>query len=694
MLTGLLGWAWLGMGLAEDLVIADFEGEDYGRWTVLGTAFGEGPARGTLANQMVVEGFRGRGLANSFFGGDEATGRLISPKFTVRRNYISFLVGGGAFDGKTCMNLMVEGRVVRTATGPNTQPGGSERLDPWTWDVSELRNERVWIEIVDEATGGWGHINVDHIVQTDKPEVMPMVSEKSMKMTQRYLHLPVRQDAANRKVSVLHVGGPVTEFDIKLAGSDPDYWVFLDLGHLTGDTVEVVTKGASVELVGQGDEVPGSDELYREELRPQVHFSSRRGWLNDPNGLVFYDGEYHLYYQHNPYGWEWGNMHWGHAVSSDLIHWKELPIALTPPSYGDMAFSGSAVVDHANTSGFQTWREKVIVAAYTSTGRGECIVYSNDRGRTFQEFEGNPVVEHRGRDPRLLWHEPTRQWVMLLYNEDEGQERGITFYTSPDLKEWTYRSRVDGFYECPDLFELPVDGDTQNTKWVLTAASSEYMIGEFDGEVFTPETPLLPGHRGEGYYAAQTFTDDPKGRVVQIGWRQVSTPGMAFNQSMSTPLVLSLKSTSEGVRLAWEPVEELGKLITITTGSYYIDLRPDRPYREELEGFANNLVFELRPNNAGRLTIEVFGVTMVYDCRAEELEVLGNRYSLPLVNDLLKIRMVTDRTTMELFANGGTLFVPLKVDLEAEPWFEVRTDNLSATGRVRISPLRSIWGRD
>ena len=218
--------------------------------------------------------------------------------------------------------------------------------------------------------------------------------------------------------------------------------------------------------VHQADTIAGSEDLYRERLRPQFHFSSRRGWLNDPNGLVYHKGEYHLFYQHNPYGWAWGNMHWGHAVSTDLVHWQELPIAIYPHRFGDWAFSGSAVVDRQNTAGFKKGDEDVLVAAYTSTGRGECIVYSHDRGRTFTEYDGNPVVKHSGRDPKILWHAPGKHWVMAVYDEADDK-RGIAFYTSPDLKKWEQQSKIDGYFECPDIFELPVDGDRSRRKWVL-----------------------------------------------------------------------------------------------------------------------------------------------------------------------------------------------------------------------------------
>jgi len=203
-----------------------------------------------------------------------------------------------------------------------------------------------------------------------------------------------------------YFAGELTEFDIELDAEKPSFWAFSDLAGQAGKTLlvevdELQPGGRGLEALVQSDQLPDAEGMYRERLRPQFHFTSRRGWHNDPNGMVWQDGKYHLFYQHNPFGWNWGNMHWGHAVSPDLVHWKELPTALYPRKYGDWAFSGSAIVDAANTGGFQKGGTPPLVAAYTSTGRGECIVFSNDGGLTWSEIPENPVVKHAGRDPRL-----------------------------------------------------------------------------------------------------------------------------------------------------------------------------------------------------------------------------------------------------------------------------------------------------
>ncbi|MGD8240557.1 MAG: hypothetical protein PVH68_18525 [Armatimonadota bacterium] len=328
----------LGAYAADDILIADFEGNDYGDWAVEGEAFGPGPARGTLPGQMQVSGFQGKGLVNTYYNRDGTTGTLTSPLFTVERKYINFLIGGGGYVGETCIDLVVNGEVVRTATGPNTRPGGSERLAWHSWDISGLAGQQAVIRIVDKRTGGWGHINIDHIVQSDrKREEAPAMREITIE--RRYLHLPVGNGAPRRKMRFEVDGEIVREFEIELADAEPDFWAFSDVSAFVGKKLTIhvdrLPDGSEgLASIIQADEVPDADGLYREKYRPQLHFSSRRGWNNDPNGLVYYDGEYHLFYQHNRYGWKWGNMHWGHAVSPDLVHWQELPDALYPDELG------------------------------------------------------------------------------------------------------------------------------------------------------------------------------------------------------------------------------------------------------------------------------------------------------------------------------------------------------------------------
>ena len=385
-----------------EIVVADFEGKDYGGWKTTGEAFGPGPARGTLPGQMAVSGFLGQGLVNSFLGGDDTTGTLTSPPFKIERAYLNFLIGGGGYPGETCINLLVDGKVVRTATGPNVEPGGTERLGWHTWDVRDLAGKQAVIEIVDRRTGGWGHINVDQIVQSDRPR-QAGPPHREITLEHRYLHLPVRTGAPKQRMKLSVEGRTVREFDIELAEGKPDFWVFADLEPFRGKTRADRAGRRRARLADprrrsrRPTTSPTPAGIYRETHRPQFHFTSRRGWLNDPNGLVWQAGEYHLFYQHNPYGWNWGNMHWGHAVSPDLVHWKELPTALYPPQYGDWCFSGSAVVDQRQHDRLPGRRRAAAGRRLHQHGpRRVHRLQQRPRPDLDANTTGNPVVKHAG----------------------------------------------------------------------------------------------------------------------------------------------------------------------------------------------------------------------------------------------------------------------------------------------------------
>ena len=251
---------------------------------------------------------------------------------------------------------------------------------------------------------------------------------------------------------------------------------------------------------------------YREPFRPQFHFTPAKNWMNDPNGLVYYKGEYHLFYQHNPFGNTWGHMSWGHAVSRDLVHWEHLPVAI-PEQGNEAIFSGSAVVDKQNTSGLGTRRDPPMVAIYTSAypdDQEQSLAYSIDRGRTWTKYSGNPVLDDADRefrDPKVFWYEPEQKWVMVLA---KAVQRKVGVYASKDLKTWEHLSdfgpanATAGIWECPDLFPLPVDGNRRNKKWVMVVSlnpgsiaggsGTQYFLGDFDGTRFTADNvqPYTP----------------------------------------------------------------------------------------------------------------------------------------------------------------------------------------------------------
>ena len=536
------------------------------------------------------------------------------------------------------------------------------------------------------------------------PALLPAQQTVTVPLTGRYLHLPVQEEGETRRMSV-RLGDTLREFDIILADGTPDFYAFLDVSDHRGASARITypTDAPGLALLHSSDTLPGADSLYREAHRPRVHFSSRRGWLNDPNGLVRHAGRYHLYYQHNPYGWAWGNMHWGHASSPDLLHWTEHPVAIYPHRYGDWAFSGSAVVDHRNTSGLGRDGVAPLVAIYTSTGRGECLQYSLDGGMTFREYAGNPVVKHHGRDPKVFWYEPQQKWVMVVFDESpQVGERGDTLhpkrlaiYDSPNLRDWTYRSAHGPFWECPELFELPLDGDSSNTRWIMHGGNAQYQIGRFDGYRFTPETPRLPLRHGM-LYAAQTWNDAPDGRRLLIGWATgVATPGMPFNRCMTFPVELRLVTTPLGPRLRPAPVREIRDLhgpvqeITNRTvdAGHPLSLRPASP--------AYHLQLDLEIGDAWEIVLTLNEKDYVY--RVVDFQ-LNGQLLRPTDDGRLRLEVIVDRSLIEIFGNDGALYWSDSHQSTAPSELRLTTRNpdwqAPSGARVKalkVWPLRSVW---
>jgi fructan beta-fructosidase len=697
-----------GLKAAEDLVVTDFESEDYGAWKSIGDAFGKGPARSALQGQMAVEGFLGKGLVNSFHGGDDATGTLISPPFKIERKFLNFLIGGGGFPEETCMSLKHLGKVVRSATGPNQSPGGSERLAWESWDVSELIGQTVSLEITDSRKGTWGHINVDHIVQSNTPRTMEIRQEFTI--NQRYLIWPVTLDTKQKRRFLLTLDGadePFAFSDICLS-NNPDFWVFTDLANYQGRKLTVTGKipgelAAVWKKVGISATYPGEDVLYREPLRPQYHFTSRRGWLNDPNGLVWKDGTWHLFYQNNPYNHGWDNMHWGHATSTDLFHWKEQPSALFPDAEGVM-FSGSGIVAPKKNLGFPIKGEDALVLAYTAHGSlsylpgrksTQGIAYSEDGGKTFRKFAGNPVIPHvraENRDPKVFWHAPTQRWILNLYYD--GSDYGI--YTSPDMVKWekTCDYQIPGEGECPDMFELPVNGDPKNTRWVVWGATGKHMLGSFDGRKFTPESGPHRHYFGSAY-AGQSYDNAPAGRRVHIGWMRDGGPGLQgapFNLQMTLPMDFTLRKSGGAIRLWAEPSEEVSKLRESTKEWKDLVIGPDDvdPLAEFSGGqFEIEAVIDAS-SAASEMGFKVFGEHLAVWKKADQKFSGADGEQAP-IDGKLRIRLFVDTVSMEVFVNGTYTSRYLRQTPGLKPARIVAADGPVRFDSLKIHTLRSVW---
>lgn len=400
-------------------------------------------------------------------------------------------------------------------------------------------------------------------------------------------------------------------------------------GHVLFDQLTLTDESRERPIVGRLEHYRQTPSYYRERYRPQYHFTPEIHWMNDPNGLVFFDGEYHLFYQHNPHAIEWGHMSWGHAVSGDLLHWKHLPIALHD-EYGAMCFSGSAVADHANTSGFGTGDAPPLVAIYTGHGHGrqtQDLAYSNDQGRTWTKYAGNPVLDLAladFRDPKVFWHESTGRWVMVV---SLAADRRVQFYGSPNLREWTLLSEFGPAgtpnkpnWECPDLFELPIENAAGETAWVLEAdmgggsiaggSGGEYFVGDFDGERFTPiSTESQWVDYGRDFYAPVSWNDVPDGRRLWIGWMNnwetALNPTYPWRSAMSIPRELTLRrDDDERIVLCQRPVRELQSLrrtsVEVDPTTLDDESKPLAVRGQQLELFV-----EFEPGSAERFGIRV-----------------------------------------------------------------------------------------
>lgn len=456
---------------------------------------------------------------------------------------------------------------------------------------------------------------------------------------------------------------------------------------------------------GDYPEFPYPDTAYDEPERGQFHFSSRSGWMNDINAPLYHDGVYHLFYQHNPHGLQWDTMHWGHATSPDLVHWTQKPIALEPGVHAGDLFSGGGVVDTANTSGLRTGSTAPIVV-FTGTD-GVSVAYSNDAGQTFQPYAGGRklfTMPANSRDPKVLWHAATRRWVMVVWSDAGGN--AAHFYTSPNLLDWTFRSRyaADWLFECPDLIALRPDG-TGAEKWVLTDAGGEYVVGDFDGTRFTaePGPPRRMDHgdnRFEGtFYAGLTFSNMPGGRVVQMVWMPGHRGG-TWTGSASFPVQLGLRTFPDGLRVTRTPVAEIAALRTSTStwGARTVTGATDT-----LDGVTAGS-YELEAEfDVGASTARRFGLRLharpdgTYDRAVTYDRTAGTLDGVPLapVNGRVRVRLLVDRGQLEVFGNDGALSATHTVPFgpAAEGLRLFAEDGAARLVSVRLHRLRSAWGR-
>lgn len=707
----------------KDILIDDFESGTYEKWTVKGNAFGDAPIQ--RSDEMLQHNNKlGKYYADSFGGNDSLFGTLTSEEFIIERNFINFLIGGG-----TQQELYIELVVNGKSTAKSHSLVSNENLNRLAWDVKDYKGKSAFIRIVDSIGGGWGHLLIDDIFQsnTNKSNITTDY-QIVFDVDSTYLLIPIEDNAPEIEVQLSiedsNVGVPM---HIRVAQTTIDYWIPIDLSEYKNKKAALTFPFVNKSDIGisQIKKSSSYDYDYNETYRPDFHFSPKYGWMNDPNGMVYHNGEYHLFYQYNPYGSLWANMHWGHAVSKDLITWEYLPIALTPDSLGDI-FSGSSVIDKNNTAGFG---ENALIAIYTSAGKTQTqsIAYSLDNGRTFTTYGDNPVLSDLNypdfRDPKVFWHDRSNQWVMSLAT---GQT--ISFYGSKNMKEWNKLSEFgdgigshDGVWECPDLIELKYNGQS---KWVLLVSinpggpnggsATQYFIGDFDGMTFKPDAYPYPIwlDYGRDNYAGVTWSNIPEsdGRKLFIGWMNNwdyanQIPSVNFAGAMTLPRTLKLMHNGNHLVVANPPAEEVNAL---------------RGKSRELDSFSVNkshqikelttemndvfeIEMEIETNSSSKFSFVLSNEVeekIVFDFDLEgglfsvdrsksgltsfSTKFSSNKSEAPLVKrEFYKVRLFIDKLSTECFINDGEL-VQTNTVFPSSPY---NTITFSCDGEIKVNKM-------
>ena len=721
---------------AAPIVVEDFESGNFDKWEVTGDAFKAGAVRRDpdAKDQRLSTSMNGEFAVHSGAKGSHLSGTISSPAFTIDRDFLTFRIAGG-ISKDTRVEVLVDDKVVKECSGIENY-----RLKPNYFDLRQWRGKTAQIRIVDEVSEGfWGHIAADHFVLTDKkPDFAPWkLHERTFTITDDYLVVPVRNTSdkeraiLSKKKDWLEIGGSpvqlfvdgkmVRDFKVVVAESEEaaDWFGYLYLDEFKGKEATVRAWRASEEgfsALKQSGKIPGEETFYKEAFRPQFHFTQKTGFSNDPNGMVYHNGIWHYFWQHNPFKKDMGNQTWGHATSPDLLHWTQHKGALFPHINGDgRMYSGGGTVDTLNTSGFG---KDAMVLFFTNTGIGECIAYSTDNGKSFQRYEGNPVITfdkkdtsgkpiHQGRDPKVIWYEydekdtPLNElakkqgghWVMLVYDFTEGNDRkGGAFYTSVNMKNWERQSLVPGYFECMEVFELPVDGDASNSRWVVFGGDAKYAVGDFDGKIFTAEHEGKHQLHHGSYYASQTFDNAPNGRRIQMGWMTINGADEApYTKHHSFPHQLTLHQDDDGIRMYANPIEEIEQLRIKSAKMENQIIDPAKPISLPFTSNTLDVTAEIEIGDAKEITLHIPGTHITYKV---EKEMIQNR-EIPLKaqNGKITLRVLVDVNLYELIGNDGQIYASFGRDYK----LDINEIRVVAHGgkakliRLEAHDLKSVW---
>ena len=565
-------------------------------------------------------------------------------------------------------------------------------------------------------------LGLTSVVQADSSwTIRHLVSEQnivSLDVTEDYLLLPIQDDAPEGKICIVKDNEQKgTLMNVRLARERVDSYVPFELSAYKGQHISIDIQGVPANaLCWKELKMSDSFDMTNKEMfRPVYHHTPVYGWMNDPNGMFYKDGVYHLYFQYNPYGSVWGNMHWGHSTSTDLMHWKFEGCAIVPDAWGAI-FSGSCVVDHENTAGFG---KEAVVAFYTSAKatpwgdvQSQSMAYSLDNGKTFTKYEGNPILtssEKDFRDPKVFWYAPGKHWVMMLA---VGQHMEI--YSSVNLKKWKKESEFGamqgahgGVWECPDLVEIPVEG-TREKKWVLICnlnpggpfggSAAQYFVGSFDGKKFVNESPTQTKWMdwGKDNYATVTWSNAPDGRCIALGWMSNwqyanNVPTRQYRSANTLARDLTLYREGQELYLKSTPSVEVkkarGKKVSIP--SFKVSEKHEMVNLFEEKQGAYEVEIVIQNAGASKIAFSLLNdkgekVSMYYDLNRKQF-VMDRSESgkvdfskdfpavtvAPVnVDKELTLRLFVDRSSIEAFGEDGK-FVMTNLVFPSQPYVKM-----------------------
>ncbi len=660
-------------------LIENFESDTYKLWTISGNAFSVNMAPESQLKSWGVKGYEGNKRMCSYWpNGDSAKGRMKSPSFVIDKDYFNFLVGGGGDFENTYVALYIDGKEFKREAGCN-----DFNMEQVSWNVSDYKGKTAYIIANDSADHAWGFIQFDYIYLSDKPAQWR--KSKLVNITSNYLNFPVSYTDNIENIRLYCGEEVVYDLDLRLTDKNPDYWVSLDCSDLKGKDIDIsvmynsfidaktpLVYNAGLSNISQSDVPVDKGVFYKDALRPKAHFSAARGWLNDPNGLYYYNGTWHISYQHNPFGSDWGNIHWGHAYGTDLYHWTETNDILKPDKLG-VPFSGYSIIDFNNILGFQKGSDPTIVSYYTSAGENgylsrnqlysQCMAYSNDGGWTWKRYDKNPVVPYfttNTRDPHVVWNDEDKKWVMVVYLYDNL----FAFFESTNLIDWTLTGdiTIPNDIECPDLYKIKVE-ETGEYYWVLSAVHNIYYVGNFLGGKFVPITSAKSQDLNREYLAPHTFTNAPNGRRIQVGCiGNGNFPNLPFNQAFSFPKELSLHTCSDGYRLHAKPCEEIKNGYDKNNIINENNLVLSSSSKKSLTGgaFHAKAVIDLNKSNSTSFGFRMDDMVFTYDRLSGSFNVSGgyltqsyNALSTKPLDGKVEIEVIYDCSILEVFVNGG-----------------------------------------